>query len=144
MENRVVPNARKVIPPFGGDGGTTFSDEHMFKIKQIDVRHGAWLDGISVYFSDATVLKHGGDDGSVSSVNLESEEYITGVELNQNENGCIGKIVFYTSKGHKHGPFGSTDAPLTRFHFDERVLVGFTGRCGWYLDALGFILDSPE
>jgi hypothetical protein len=132
------------MPPFGGNGGNTFFDHNPFKVERIDVRYGAWIDAIITFFNDSTALKHGGEGGTATSIRLEPDECISAVDLSMNSD-YIEQIIFYTSRERKFGPFGqSSGKPLTRFDFQDKVLVGFTGRSDQYLNALGFLLDTRQ
>ena len=51
----------------------------------------------------------------------------------------VRSLAFATSRGAAHGPFGDADAGGVPFAYpmEGGVVVGFAGRSGWHLDALG-------
>jgi len=60
----------------------------------------------------------------------------------------VRSVTFATSRGTVHGPFGDADADGVPFSYpmEGGVVVGFTGRSGWNLDALGLYVAAlrPE
>ena len=60
----------------------------------------------------------------------------------------VRSVTFATSRGTVHGPFGDADADGVPFSYpmEGGVVVGFTGRSGWHLDALGLYVAAlrPE
>ena len=54
----------------------------------------------------------------------------------------VRSVTFATSRGTVHGPFGDADA----YPMEGGVVVGFTSRSGWHLDALGLYVAAlrPE
>ena len=61
----------------------------------------------------------------------------------------VRSVTFATSRGTVHGPFGDADADGVPFAYppmEGGLVVGFTRRSGWHLDALGLYVAAlrPE
>lgn len=130
---------------YGGaeSGGYCFTDYNPAKIFAIEVRHGAWLDAINVTYADGSSMKHGGNGGSASSFNLEQDEYIVEVNLKAGHQ-FVEKISFRTNKERIYGPYGGSGEANLKFNFENRVLLGFTGKCSNFVNMLGFVCGSPR
>ena len=55
----------------------------------------------------------------------------------------IRSLTFKSNK-RTFGPFGIEEGTPFTFSMDGGLIVGFNGRCGWYLDAIGFRLSRPQ
>jgi hypothetical protein len=128
---------------YGGEGGYTFTDYNASKVSAIEVRHGAWIDAVTVTYADGSSAKHGGKGGSASSFTLDQDEYIVKVDMKVGRQ-YVEEISFQTTKDRRFGPYGSGHGPTLRFDFKDKVLLGFTGRCKEFLDALGFVCGAPR
>lgn len=47
----------------------------------------------------------------------------------------------FKSNQRDFGPFGVEEGTPFTFPMDGGMIVGFSGRCGWYLDAIGLYLS---
>ncbi|RLN25583.1 hypothetical protein C2845_PM07G20400 [Panicum miliaceum] len=140
------------VGPWGGRGGSPWDDGPHRGVRSITVTYGRFLESMRVEYVDRNgrpVLgeKHGGGMGRSLSAKIELDfpyEFVTGVS------GCYGgahggsppvvrSLAFATSRGAAHGPFGDADADGLPFAYpmEGGVVVGFAGRSGWHLDALG-------
>lgn len=136
----------------GGPGGKSFEDrvEAGWRIAAIVVRAGDMVDAIQLHsISGRQRQEHpvrGGPRGKVHIVRLQPDEHVTGLS------GRFGRYVrvvtVHTNKG-KHGPYGTKRSDGQDRPFDLRVpeghrVVGFRGRCGDRLDAIGLITEPVE
>lgn len=96
-------------------------------------------------------------DGPQRSARVELDfpyEFVTGVSgwCRAAHGGgsppVVRSLTFETSRGAVHGPFGAADDGAVPFSYpmEGGVVVGFAGRSGWHLDALGLYVAAlrPE
>jgi hypothetical protein len=125
---------------FGGISGVAFEDKLSSKIARIEVRAGQYLDALNISLQNGTTINHGGRGGISFTVDLGNDEYICKVEFGYSK--YIDQITFFSTKNRIFGPFGRTTGSLKSIDFGKGVLVGFIGRCGSYIDAIGFVFDT--
>ncbi|KAL5721247.1 hypothetical protein ACHQM5_013832 [Ranunculus cassubicifolius] len=136
------------VGPWGGIGGMPFDDGVSEGIKQILVHRGEDViysivieyvrNGKSVWSR-----RHGGSGGHI--INRIKFDYpdehlisISGFYGAFKGHDVIKSLSFYTTKGG-YGPFGEeAGVYFTSAELPAKV-VGFHGRCGVYLDALGVV-----
>ena len=141
---------------FGGNGGVAFDVNSIISnisgIKTLKVQSSYKIDAIEVTYFD-TLRKpletpnHGGftAEGQVTTIEFEEDEEIIQVKLGEyydttleTPHYLIGTLQMMTQKedGSQkvYGPFGSRSTK--EFTLDGRVM-GFFGRSGWFLDAIG-------
>jgi len=127
---------------YGGEGGGEFDHTNRGRILEITVRSGALVDGISVKYKNGDYME-GGEGGGVNTFTLQKDEYVNEVEIREGK--TIQSLTFKTSEGNVYGPYGGKGGLFNKE--GEMVtakapkgyrLIGFRGRCGKYLDAIGF------
>jgi hypothetical protein len=71
-------------------------------------------------------------------------EFVTGVSGGSVP--VLRSLTFTTSRGKVHGPFGYDDGTPFAYRMEGGVVVGFTGRSSWRVDALGLYVAAlrPE
>ena len=150
MARSVTQSAR-----FGGSSGGSAWDDGILShspaivgVKKIDIRHGNQVDMLQVTYrlangSTYTAPAHGGTGGSLSSFTLAKNERIVRMEGKTN-NVLVDQVTFVTQNDageeKTYGPFGQTGQ--TQFKV-EGYIVGFFGRAGNLLDALGAYYLPP-
>lgn len=133
----------------GGPHGNWFSDGPVLagrpgpiRVESITFQGGARVDGVSVILADGTVLKHGGEGGSASSLALKEGEYWTEGEMCQAQKDKRTRIFYIKAKtsaarevqsGTRTGECVVYRAP------DGWQIVGFLGQDGNEIDQLGFL-----
>jgi large repetitive protein len=128
---------------FGGTGGISFVDnvQPSQTLVGVNVRHGSWLDGIQGVLNTGTLPLHGGAGGSLSNVTWPANEYLVRIYGLYGSN--VGQISFVTNTGRIMGPYGTADGNnVSNFDISVplgREIVGFTGRSGTYLNAIGVL-----
>lgn len=55
----------------------------------------------------------------------------------------IRSLTFKSNK-RTFGPFGVEEGTPFTFSMDGGLVVGFKGRSGWYVDAIGFFLSKKQ
>ncbi len=131
-------------PISGGQGGTEFMDTEIpsnSRVAEIHVFSGEFIDAIQMMYAlpDGRTLmgqRHGGPGGRRSVFRLDSDEYITGISGNYGE--YIDSIQIQTNKRSSQLLGGTGGRQTYSLNVPNRnQAVGFTGRTGEYLDAIG-------
>ena len=155
-------------PLFGGyAGGDPFDDgayavvPHVTGIDSLLIRHGDSIDGIQVVYAlengqNITSAYHGGRGGNVDLIQLADGEYIARIEGERRSGDTsvtqyLTSITLYTRNVQDaavkvYGPFGNAnghEGDHVPFNL-AGVVVGFYGRSGTYLDAIGFDIDVAD
>ncbi|XP_055835642.1 agglutinin-like [Solanum dulcamara] len=145
-----------LVDAWGGSGGSEWNYKFKTPIKEILINHGEIIDSImfiTVTEQGDTIEspRFGGNGGRRDKVDIHSWEYLKGIKGTYGNYG--GKLVvkslsFITVVDNIYGPFGK-EAGGTPFSFVMKkggAIVGFHGRCGSYLDAIGVYLEklTPE
>ncbi|XP_066334703.1 salt stress-induced protein-like [Miscanthus floridulus] len=93
-----------------------------------------------------------GSRGVRTQIDLRSGEHITAVEGTTGHFANVPGVVttsltFRTSAGRTYGPYGSVAAGSHYFSVpaaDGACIVGFWGRSGWLVDAIGVYMKSSS
>jgi hypothetical protein len=135
----------------GGSGGNGFLDSEIpvgARITEIRLHTGKFIDGIQAVFllPDGSIIEgpfHGGSGGNSNTFRLETDEYITGISGRYGE--YIDSLRIHTNK--RTSPLlGGSGGPQD-FRIDVpsgNQAIGFTGRSGQYLDAIGLSYASTS
>ena len=117
---------------FGGHGGSEFTDTHDVaswgRITQIHIRHGAEVDAIATTYANGQYLSHGGTGGTLTTISLRDDEFITSVDLRSGAR--LDQITLHSSKGVTYGPYGGNGGSPHSVNFGDDVLQYFFGRSG--------------
>jgi len=135
------PAATQVM---GGSGGASFFDQQPAsgaRILEVRVRAGDYVDSVqfAYVFPDGRTAdgpRHGGGGGKLRVFRLDSDEYIVGISGRYGD--LIDSIRFQTNKRTSQvfgGRGGSRDYNIVVPA--GNMAIGFTGRAGDYLDAIG-------
>eukprot|EP00262_Sarcandra_glabra_P006765 TRINITY_DN1929_c0_g1_i1.p1 TRINITY_DN1929_c0_g1~~TRINITY_DN1929_c0_g1_i1.p1 ORF type:complete len:219 (-),score=31.38 TRINITY_DN1929_c0_g1_i1:233-832(-) len=148
-----VAGRRKTIKvgPWGGNGGSTWDDGSYTGVREITLVYDRCIDSIRVEYDKrgkpVLAEKHGGNGGNRTAhiKFLYPEEFLTTVSGHYSPvvNGGTPVIRSLTLKSNQRtfGPFGVEEGTPFSFPMDGGLIVGFRGRSGWYLDAIGFRLS---
>lgn len=140
-----LPTEIRPSPGYGGGGGSPFDDLKdgvIGKIERIDVRHGARIDKISVFYQGAGDKPHGGNGGGLSSFALAADEWIT--EVHGRSGGRVDRLQFRTNKDRWSQVYGGGGGSAFISKFDGCVLRAIYGRSGGELDQIGFYFDTGK
>jgi hypothetical protein len=131
---------------FGGPGGAPFVDDPdpEARLVGVSIRFGDFIDAISAVYRQPgrdrlRAVVHGGNGGGPGVFELAEGEHIVAIS------GGVGKFVewiqIHTNR-RSSNPFGRPgDGRDFRIDVPEgHVMVGFVGRSGDYLDAIGLAL----
>jgi hypothetical protein len=129
---------------YGGQGGSPFSDLEIpagARVNEVYVFSGDFVDAVQMSYmlpngSSLLGQRHGGPGGQRNVFRLDSDEYIIGISGRYGEN--IDSIQIQTNKRTSplYGGHGG-DQDYRVNVASRNQAVGFTGRAGNYLDAIG-------
>ncbi|ERN01274.1 jacalin-related lectin 3 isoform X1 [Amborella trichopoda] len=134
--------------PWGGNGGSIFDDGVYTGIRQINLSRNVGIMSIKVlYDRNGQAVwgnRHGGAAGSFKSDKVVFDypfEILTYITGNYGAAFLMGPMViksltFHTTKG-QYGPYGDQQGMSFSSQSVAGRIVGFHGRSGWYLDAIG-------
>ncbi|KAF5204049.1 Jacalin-related lectin [Thalictrum thalictroides] len=148
-----VLGTRKTITvgTWGGTGGSNWDDGSYTGVRSITLVYDRCIDSIRVEYdkNGKPVLaeKHGGTGGSqTTTIQLQyPEEFLTSVSGHYcpvvHGGSAVIRSLTFKSNRRSFGPFGVQEGTPFSFPMDGGLIVGFKGRSGWYLDAIGFSLS---
>ncbi|PUZ64983.1 hypothetical protein GQ55_3G186700 [Panicum hallii var. hallii] len=152
----VVSKKLMKVGPWGGAGGHPWDDGGYSGIRSITVSYDRSIDSISVEYDRNGLAvpgeRHGGAGGNhTTQIKLSfPDEYLTAVSghyspMAQGGSPVIRSLAFRSSQ-RAYGPFGAAEGTPFTFPVDGGVIVGFCGRSGWQLDAVGLYVAAlrPE
>lgn len=133
----------------GGSGGSPFSDPELpqgAKIAEVRIQSGDRVDGIQIVYllPDGSLLegaRHGRMGGSYRTFRLDSDEYVIGISGRYGD--TVDSLQIRTNKRTSQlfgGRGGDKDYRVDVPTGNQGI--GFTGRCGSSMDAIGLI-HSP-
>nr|5AV7_A Chain A, Lectin [Calystegia sepium]5AV7_B Chain B, Lectin [Calystegia sepium]5AV7_C Chain C, Lectin [Calystegia sepium]5AV7_D Chain D, Lectin [Calystegia sepium] len=137
--------------PWGNNGGNFWSFRPVNKINQIVISYGGGGNNpIALTFSSTkadgskdTITVGGGGPDSITGtemVNIGTDEYLTGISGTFGiylDNNVLRSITFTTNL-KAHGPYGQkVGTPFSSANVVGNEIVGFLGRSGYYVDAIG-------
>ncbi|KAK4275149.1 hypothetical protein QN277_018282 [Acacia crassicarpa] len=144
------------LEPWGGSGGSRWDDRIYSTVRQLVIVYGAGsgIESIKTEYDQKGCSiwsdKHGGSGGlKTDEVKLDyPDEYLTSVHgyngsLNQRGPTFIRSLSFESNK-KKYGPFGVEEGTYFSFPMTGGKIVGFHGRCGSLLDAIGVYLKPLQ
>ncbi|XP_075090084.1 mannose/glucose-specific lectin-like isoform X2 [Nicotiana tabacum] len=140
-----------LVEPWGGTGGSEWNYKLKSPIKEILIAHGGCIDSIMfrTITEQGTTIdspKFGGNGGRINKVVFEETplEHLKGIKgtLGCFDGYSVIKSLCFTTNVKNYGPFGSEGGgtPFSLVMKEGVAIVGFHGRCGAYLDAIGVYL----
>lgn len=143
-----------LVGPWGGNGGNSWDDGIYHGVREITIVYDQCIDSIQVVYDKngkpITAENHGGVGGSrTAEIKLQyPEEYLTSVSghycpVVYGGSPVIRSLAFSSNK-RTFGPFGVEEGTPFTLSMDGASIVGFKGRGGWYLDAIGFRLSRIQ
>nr|CAJ38387.1 jacalin-domain protein [Plantago major] len=137
-----------VVGPWGGQGGTTWDDGSYSGVREITLTYGRCIDSIRIVYEKngkpVSGEKHGGVGGfKTTEIKLQfPDEVLTSVSghccpVVHGGSPVIRSLTFKSNK-RTFGPFGVEEGSPFSFPMEGGQIVGFKGRNGWFVDAIGF------
>ncbi|XP_070050884.1 mannose/glucose-specific lectin-like [Nicotiana tomentosiformis] len=116
-----------LVEPWGGTGGSEWNYKLKSPIKEILIAHGDIID--SIMFRTIVLPS--------------THQSLVGVEVEETSHSVIKSLCFITN-AKNYGPFGfeAGGTPFSLVMKQGVAIVGFHGRCGAYLDAIGVYLQK--
>ncbi|XP_072986963.1 protein GOS9-like [Typha latifolia] len=135
------------VGKWGGDGGEPFDMGAATRLLAVRVRHGAAIDAIQIlYERDGYVEwtpQFGGDGGELDEITLQEGEFLTSISGYYGDFASINvvrSLTFGTNLSSTYGPYGVEEGTPFSAPLEEGQIVGFFGRSGALLDAIGVYL----
>ncbi|CAH8307489.1 unnamed protein product [Eruca vesicaria subsp. sativa] len=139
------------LPPIkqayeGGSGGAYWDDGAYTGVRKVYITYtNAEIKHIKTDYDNGGILKtiaHGSQQGTTAEFVIDyPNEYITSVEGSCDQGSAPSNrarsLTFKTSKGRVSPTYGNVFSRKFVFESKGRALVGFHGRCGFAIDALG-------
>lgn len=121
----------------------TFDDGvHPQGVHSICVRHGWYIDGISVEYRDGSVCSHGNSKGGEAARwTVPHGEYICKVLIRAED--FVDQLVFVTNRGNTSPVFGGTGGRQRSEGSGDAMLLGMRGSGGGLLADLRFYWGQP-
>ncbi|KAK1287372.1 hypothetical protein QJS10_CPB19g01172 [Acorus calamus] len=140
------------VGQFGGNGGDAFDFSNSNAVTEVIVKSegGAINSLMFKYYHDGTISWSpdlGRDTGTPNQFVLDyPNEFLTRIEGYYgpftNVASLIRSLTFYTNMGNKYGPYGVEEGTYFDIPTKGAEIVGFFGRSGWLLDAIGVYLRA--
>jgi hypothetical protein len=131
---------------FGGPHGTPFTDVAAVPVgrraTQLRLRAGGRVDGVGLTMANGVSYDHGGQGGTLTTLNLGANEHLTSVTLNTaqyNGHTRVFHARFTTNLGRTLAGGATTSSAVTYTAPAGWQISGFHGRAGAELDTLGVI-----
>ncbi|MFN8483758.1 MAG: jacalin-like lectin [Anaerolineae bacterium] len=138
-----------ILTPFqrtgqvGGSGGAAFADDltGVQRLTGLTIRHGKFVDALrcSWQMTDGSTrmgAQHGGNGGTQDVITFATGENIVGIS---GRSGAYIDQLVITTNTATYGPYGGNGGSPFNLGPVAAQTIGFFGRSGLYLDALGAI-----
>ena len=141
--------AYQLSEQFGGPHGSYFNDIDRVpaggRATSVFLRAGARVDRVGVTLAGGTTLEHGGSGGTLASLALGGDEYVTTAFLCRGQRSGSTRIFharFTTNLGRTLAGGSTTSDCVTRTAPPGWQIAGFHGRSGTEVDKVGFIYTA--
>nr|QIB98741.1 lectin 1 [Arisaema heterophyllum] len=149
-----VSRRNMAVGPWGGGGGSPWVDRSYSGVREIKLVYTSCIDSIQVLYDmnwkPFQAEKHGGNGGHQTAiVKLRyPKEFLTAVSGHYGPvvhgGGPVIRSLTLKTNQRSFGPFGVEEGTPFSFSIEGGSIVGFKGRAGWFLDAIGFRLRYPR
>ncbi|CAL9108503.1 unnamed protein product [Musa acuminata var. zebrina] len=133
------------VGPWGGNGGSEWDMGAADRIIKIDIFASEVIAGILITFTrngQKETKLFGSILGDPHPISLQEDEYLVGVEGSvdtMSEITLVRNLTLRTNK-ESYGPFGSSGGKPFSIPVASGKIVGFFGRAGAMIDAIGLYL----
>ncbi|KAG8380764.1 hypothetical protein BUALT_Bualt06G0050000 [Buddleja alternifolia] len=147
------------VGPWGGNGQINWDDGSYDGVRIITLEYGKCINTIQVIYDKNGKLIQGARHGNVgghpatgfAQIILQyPEEILTTVSGYYSKlkdyyevDPIIRSLTFKTNMG-TYGPYGVEEGAPFSASFETEKIVGFLGKSGWYLDAIGFHITPTK
>lgn len=139
------------VGPWGGQDGIKWDDGVYSSVRQLEIAHGACVHSIRVEYdlsgNSVWSEKHGGLGAiKIDKVKLAyPDEFLTSIHghygIIEEWGPVMIRSLTFESNKRTYGPYGIELGTCFTFPMNGGKIVGFHGRCGWNLDAIGVHLE---
>ncbi|GLU14636.1 hypothetical protein SLE2022_311950 [Rubroshorea leprosula] len=138
------------VGPWGVEGGVEWSYRPEGGITEIVIFfHGSFIDSISFKSDEGNGCEHcqkfGGDGGTPIQVSIAwPREYLTSISgtcFTTKETGDVLNSFRFKTNITEYGPFGTETGYYFSLQMEDGIIVGFHGRAGDYIYALGAYVE---
>ncbi|KAL6537496.1 Jacalin-related lectin 19 [Orobanche minor] len=157
MEGKKDPTDGKkaiIVGPWGGNGGTNWDDGFYNGIREIILKYDRCIDSILIIYDKnekpVSGHKHGGVGGTkTAKIKLQfPEEFLTAVTghycpVVHGDSPVIRSLTFRSNR-RMFGPYGVEEGTPFFFPMKGGQIIGFKGKCGWYLGSIGFHISRTK
>ncbi|XP_048128150.1 uncharacterized protein LOC115733391 isoform X2 [Rhodamnia argentea] len=131
----------EVVGPFGNcNYEDRWDDDKHIDVREIELVSGSAIESITVTYEQGCSFAHGiaSGGGTTNKVNLDyPREFLTSMSgYTRHDNSVIQSLTF-ESNIRRHGPFGKEEGSFFSCALTCNKIIGFHGRSGIQLDALG-------
>ncbi|KAI6705146.1 hypothetical protein NL676_008108, partial [Syzygium grande] len=136
----------KCVGLFGGQGGLSWDDGKFNGVKKIKMMLEDYVNCISFEYDDngksIWSSAHGHENGSIQTVNLDyPHEFLISVSGYIKHKCSVIQSLTFESNIRRHGPFGKEEGSFFSCALTCNKIIGFHGRSGIQLDALGVYFE---
>ncbi|KAI3432051.1 uncharacterized protein J3R85_007720 [Psidium guajava] len=142
------------VGPWGSEDGFRWDDGVYSTVRQLVIAHGAGIDSIQIEYdlkgNSIWMEKHGGNGGcKVDKVKLDCpDEFLTSVHGHYGKINEWGPVLVrsltFESNRKTYGPYGVEQGTYFSLPTIVGKIVGFHGKSGWYLYAIGVCLKPYQ
>ncbi|KAH7565665.1 hypothetical protein JRO89_XS09G0241900 [Xanthoceras sorbifolium] len=140
------------VGPWGGPGGCEWNYVAKSGIAEIAISVGWVVDSLSFKGVDDNCKgeyskKFGGKGGESTVITINwPKEYLTSISgtYNTYQGHCVVESLCFYTNCTKYGPYGCTNGTPFKFPLEDREIVGFFGRAGDFIDAVGVYQKGPS
>ncbi|KAL5755475.1 hypothetical protein ACOSQ2_020221 [Xanthoceras sorbifolium] len=140
------------VGPWGGPGGCEWNYVAKSGIAEIAISVGWVVDSLSFKGVDDNCKgeyskKFGGKGGESTVITINwPKEYLTSISgtYNTYKGHCVVESLCFYTNCTKYGPYGCTNGTPFKFPLEDREIVGFFGRAGDFIDAIGVYQKGPS
>ncbi|KAK7301735.1 hypothetical protein RJT34_12607 [Clitoria ternatea] len=142
------------VGPWGGNGGYRWNDGVYSTVRQLVIVHEEGIASIQIEYdkkgSSVWSQKHGGSGGQkIDKIKLDyPDEFLRSIDGYYGTLNEWGPIIIrslsFESNRKIYGPFGVEQGTYFSLPMTGGKIVGFHGRYGWYLDAIGVYMKSSQ
>ncbi|CAA0822396.1 Jacalin-related lectin 19 [Striga hermonthica] len=143
-----------VVGPWGGHGGINWDDGPQSGVREIKLKYDRCIDSVCIVYDKNgkpfSGPKHGGVGGT-KTVEIKvqfPEEFLTTVTGHYcpvvHGGSPVIRSITFKSNRRTFGPYGVEEGTPFYFPMEGGQIVGFKGKCGWYLDSIGFYIARTK
>ncbi|KAF8410537.1 hypothetical protein HHK36_003068 [Tetracentron sinense] len=142
------------VGPWGGQDGIPWDDGTYSTVRQLVITYSAGIDSIQIEYdkkgNSVWSERHGGNGGvRTDRIKLDyPNEFFISISGYYGSDTVWGPVfvrsLTFQSNKQTYGPFGAQQGTQFSLPMSRGKIVGFHGRCSWYLDSIGVYLKPIQ